>query len=129
MYGFGVELNYLYCRSASGYRWYSNTLADGGTSDIMELTTSGNLTISGGLTATSVSVGGSPLVTEARTISAGSGLNGGGSLAANRTLSVDTASVWTTSAAPTGSKRLSKITLSSAAPGTLADGELYLRWG
>jgi len=49
MYGFGVESGTLYYKSAEKYRWYVATNADGGTSDIMELNNSGDLTLAGTL--------------------------------------------------------------------------------
>ena len=51
-YGIGIESNTLYYRSANVYRWYRNTLADGGTSDIMQLDASG-LTVAANLYASS----------------------------------------------------------------------------
>jgi hypothetical protein len=45
MYGFGVESNYLYSKASGGYRWYSNANADEGASDIMQLASNGNLTV------------------------------------------------------------------------------------
>lgn len=41
MYGFGVESNALYSKSPANHRWYINANADGGTSSIMELTSTG----------------------------------------------------------------------------------------
>jgi hypothetical protein len=40
-YGIGIESNTLYFRSATNHRWYVGTLADGGTSDKMELNSAG----------------------------------------------------------------------------------------
>jgi len=57
MYGFGVETGALYSKSATYHRWYVGANADGGTSDVMELastglTLNGNLTVAGNATTT-----------------------------------------------------------------------------
>ena len=41
MYGFGVETQTLYSKSPTNIRWYINSLADDGASDVMELTSTG----------------------------------------------------------------------------------------
>ncbi|MEK9695995.1 MAG: hypothetical protein VW270_09530, partial [Candidatus Poseidoniales archaeon] len=51
-YAIGVEASTTYYRSNANHRWYINSFADGGSSDRMELTTSGlsltgNITVSG----------------------------------------------------------------------------------
>lgn len=43
MYGFGVESNTLYFKTASHYRWYSGANANGGSAALMSLTSSGFL--------------------------------------------------------------------------------------
>ncbi|MCK4240821.1 MAG: hypothetical protein KAX30_04300 [Candidatus Atribacteria bacterium] len=45
MYGFGIEADCLYFKSNSFHRWYSAANANGGTSDIMELDSNGNLNL------------------------------------------------------------------------------------
>lgn len=50
-YAIGIESSTLFYRSASIHRWYIASLADGGTSDYMQLTTTG-LTLNGGITPT-----------------------------------------------------------------------------
>jgi hypothetical protein len=47
-YAIGVEANTLYYRGSVNHRWYIGTLADGGTSDYMELSTTA-LTVNAGL--------------------------------------------------------------------------------
>jgi len=54
-YAIGVEASTLYNRSGALHRWYIGTLADGGASDYMELSTSG-LTVNGTVTATNVDI-------------------------------------------------------------------------
>ena len=46
-YCIGVETSYTYMKSNGGYRWYSRANADGGVSDIMELSSAGVLSLSG----------------------------------------------------------------------------------
>jgi hypothetical protein len=53
-YAIGIEPSTLYNRSTTFHRWYIGTFADGGTSDYMELSTSG-LTVNGTVTATAFS--------------------------------------------------------------------------
>lgn len=50
MYGLGVETSTLYMKSNGNYRWYSQSNADGGASDIMELQSNGNIVIQGDIT-------------------------------------------------------------------------------
>jgi hypothetical protein len=57
-YAIGIEGSTLYNRSGALHRWYIGTFADGGTSDYMELSTSG-LTVNGTVTATDVDISGS----------------------------------------------------------------------
>ena len=52
MYGFGIESSCLYTRSGSTIRWYINTVADGGTSDVMQLNAT-DLTVNADLSAVS----------------------------------------------------------------------------
>ena len=54
-YAIGIEGSTLYNRSGSLHRWYIGTYADAGTSDYMELSTSG-LTVNGTVTATDVDI-------------------------------------------------------------------------
>ncbi len=58
MYGFGIEGNTLYYKSNGAHRWYSNTNADGGASDLMELSADGKLTVANLLGLGTNTVGG-----------------------------------------------------------------------
>jgi hypothetical protein len=53
-YALGIESNTLYYRANGVHRWYINAVADGGTSDIMQLDATG-LVINGSLVATTKS--------------------------------------------------------------------------
>lgn len=68
-YSLGIETGALYYRSGGSHRWYINTVADGGVSDYMELTTAG-LAV-GALTVAGSSVwhtGNLPVTTFAKTV-------------------------------------------------------------
>jgi len=51
-YCLGIEASTLYYKSSIYHRWYSGDNADGGTSDVMELDGSGNLSLAGSIYGT-----------------------------------------------------------------------------
>jgi len=51
MYGLGIESFTMYFRSQNRFRWYSNNVADGGASDLMELGNSTGLVVNKMITA------------------------------------------------------------------------------